>query len=51
MSLIKKILPYDEFYQSFGYKDLKIIYQKKNLFGGDTNETIRKIKDVLMKAG
>ncbi len=37
LSLVKKILPYDEFYKEFGYKELKIIYQRKQLYGGDAN--------------
>jgi hypothetical protein len=49
LSLIKKILPYDEFYKEFGYKELKIIYQRRQFFGGDANETIRKIKEILQK--
>jgi hypothetical protein len=44
MSLIKKIIPYDEFYQAYGFKELKVIYQKRQIFGGDGNETVRKIK-------
>ena len=51
MSLVKKILPYDEFYQAFGFKEIKIIYQKKQLFGGDGNDTIKKIKEVLLANG
>lgn len=49
LSLIKKMLPYEEFYREFGYGSLKTIYQKRNLFGGDSNDTIKKIKDVLVK--
>lgn len=51
MSFIKKLLPYDEFYAAFGVKELKIIYEKRQQFGGDSNETIKKIKDVLILKG
>lgn len=51
MSLVKKILPYDEFYQAFGCKELKVIYQRRQMFGGDANETIRKIKEFLISHG
>ena len=51
MSLIKKMLPYDEFYQAFGVKELKNIYQRRQLFGGDNNETIKKIREVLISRG
>ena len=37
MSLIKKMIPYEEFYQAFGGRELKIIYQKRQMFGGDNN--------------
>lgn len=51
LSVIKKIIPYPEFYKNFGYQELKLIYQKKNLVGGDSNEAIKKIKDILQKVG
>jgi hypothetical protein len=51
MSLIKKVLPYDEFYKEFGYGQLKLIYQRRQVYGGDSNETIKKIREVLSKVG
>ena len=51
MSLVKKVILHEEFYQAFGVKELKIIYQRRQMFGGDNNETIKKIKDVLISRG
>lgn len=51
MSLIKKVLPYEEFYKEFGYGQLKLIYQRRQVYGGDGNETIKKIREVLSKVG
>jgi hypothetical protein len=35
MSLMKKVLPYKEYYEVFKYKELKMIYERRNMFGGD----------------
>ncbi len=51
MSVIKKVILYDDFYKVFGVKELKIIYQRRQMFGGENNETIKKIKDVLVSRG
>ncbi len=51
MSLVKKVILYEEFYQAFGVRELKIIHQRRQMFGGDNNETIKKIKDILISRG